>query len=637
MSGVYGIFKASSNELQKNLCTLRKWNNAYGDGSYDEHIHESFGVGICPLHITNAPVISAPVIQTDNYCAVIDAIIYNRSELIDQYALTDTLSDEEMVFQLMTNNNYNVLALINGDFSGAILDKTSNEITLFTDHMGVRPLYYMESENFIAFSSDMRGLLPLSAEKPKVNPDWLYKKICGYDSASMVDTELKGIHIVRPASYLTIKTSKAKSYTLEENIYWKLGTKKVHLKNTAEYTNKLRELITDSVNRRLDVFPDKIGAELSGGLDSGVIDILISRHGREASFFSWSFSLESIPLVPNDERQVILDICEQEGTSCVFGADEVDFGPDTNVAKAHAKTGLKIDTTRNSDFYLAFPPTINTTIICKTAEVVQKDGCKVVFSGHSGDEGVSHRCGEFELFYHREYIPLVKQLFKIYKGQKYRLYKVTRNILHFVKHYKEIITKPFNDFCGVPEILNKSFNSQFNDAIMPPLAFHHNVVEYIYSGNTNVRLNVAALLGAYSGAQYIFPYCDYRVIDYAVSIPRHLYLNGKTNRFIFREAFKDMMPDSLYTVTAKNNPSTENMEFDHSRWTKQMENFKSFVVKNIDREYWKDYLDLDFIDNWSFPPSPTNEEKAFHMNAGRRLRECLMLQNMIKLVRELEE
>lgn len=81
--------------------------------------------------------------------------------------------------------------------------------------------------------------------------------------------------------------------------------------------NRLRELITDSVKRRLDVFPDIIGAELSGGLDSGVIDILINRLGREAVYYSWSFSPQDLPDVPNDERQVIADICEQENIICI--------------------------------------------------------------------------------------------------------------------------------------------------------------------------------------------------------------------------------------------------------------------------------------------------------------------------------
>ncbi|MDC7292344.1 asparagine synthase-related protein [Butyrivibrio sp. DSM 10294] len=66
-----------------------------------------------------------------------------------------------------------------------------------------------------------------------------------------------------------------------------------------------------------------------------------------------------------------------------------------------------------------------------------------------------------------------------------------------------------------------------------------------------MRTFVTALFGPYSGARYVFPFPDKDVINYAVSIPRHLYINNCQKRYIYRQAFKDIMPTSLYESTNK--------------------------------------------------------------------------------------
>ena len=69
---------------------------------------------------------------------------------------------------------------------------------------------------------------------------------------------------------------------------------------------------------------------------------------------------------------------------------------------------------------------------------------------------------------------------------------------------------------------------------MPPLSFSYDPVSYIHQGGSRNRLDNVALYGAYNGVRYLIPYLDYRVIDYAVSIPRYQYLRGRRNRFVFR-------------------------------------------------------------------------------------------------------
>lgn len=52
--------------------------------------------------------------------------------------------------------------------------------------MGIRPLFFYRSPEWMAFSSDIRGLITLPDMPTDVNPDWLYRAVCGYDTADFL-------------------------------------------------------------------------------------------------------------------------------------------------------------------------------------------------------------------------------------------------------------------------------------------------------------------------------------------------------------------------------------------------------------------------------------------------------------------
>lgn len=636
MSGIYGILGNESNAYSYNLSFIEKWNLAYGAESPVTCEDENIALGICFSHITAAPVLKSPIIARGFYNSVIDAIIYNRPELISDYSLSEALSDEEILFELIISQGPDVLSRVNGDFAGAIWNKESKQLTLFRDHMGIRPLFYYKSVDFTCFSSDMRGILAADCVPGDINPEWLYRSFNGYDTMDYCFTEVKDVFQVKPASYIVISTS-ASGLVYDEHNYWTLGKKKVRLSSKQEYIDKMRELITDSVKIRLDAFPGLIGAELSGGLDSGVIDILISRLGRKGIFYSWSHSPESLPIVPNDERSVIADICAQENIECKYGLDTIDMGPTSNVWKNHVKAGLAPSIDIEPKYNLALPLYLNTFIICETAQLMKENGANVVFSGHGGDEGVSHRCGPFELFYNKEYLYCFKELLFNHRNRKCPPYGALKNMITLARSKKKFTTTPFMDGHFAAQILKQSFIDQFKDKQMPVLTFAFDTVKYVYSGNTHTRPDTAALLGAYSGAQYVSPFLDYRAIDYAVSIPRHLYLCKGQDRHIFRQAFKDMMPKSLYECTAKDNPSEaslyNNASASKEDWFTAWEPQKRKLLDSLDWDYWGQYIDLQAVEAWDKLGKPSDEDKQMYMDVARKLRECSRFQNVRTLVK----
>lgn len=634
MSGIAGIIGNSKNPVEKELTNILKWNKAYGEVQESSQVNDTTALGIWYEHITNGPVASNLILKKNGIYAVIDAVIYNRQLLKTKYSFSDKLSDEEIIFELICSNGVSSLSDINGDFAGAIYYSDSGKIILFRDHLGIRPLFYFKSDVLTAFSTDIRGLLAIYDVKGDISSEWLYKNICGYDVESDNKTEIRDVYIVPPASFVTITIDNG-TFQYEISKYWELGKRRIIYCSEKKYYNKMKELVYKSIQSRLDVYPGIVGSELSGGLDSGVISILVNRLGREAIYYSWSDDPKNTPLVENDERYIIQDICDQEGIEChyesVWALDN-----SSNLGKNHEFLGLKYNP--NKDIYInyAMPLYANTFSIAQTSQYISDKGAKVIFTGHGGDEGVSHRGDPFELYYNKEYLHYIKQIWDLNVGKKNRLLQTYRHAKGKASLKKYYLSKPYIYFQNAPQILTKALIEEFRDAKMPSDTFAFDVIKYINEGNTNLRPKVTALLGAYSGARYVYPYLDKDVIDYAVSIPRYLYQKGNVKRYIFREAFKDIMPTSLYNVSTKDTPSMDNEEQDNRKdWFEVISKYNKELMESLDREYWKNYLDYDALDNWINSPRPSDEDKQSYLNVTIKLRDCLRFQSMVKSVKSI--
>lgn len=638
MSGICGIIQNTNNHFENNepIQSIHRWNLPYGSACSDVVTFQNVSLGCHLEHITNTPITATPVLSSEDYFAVIDAILYNRQELLQKCSAASSLSDEELLFSYITAYGFDALKEVNGDFAGAVYDNKTHTISLFRDHMGIRPLYYYFDNSLLAFSTDMRGLLSFSHIKPSLNEAWLYKRIAGYPTLSSEETELANIFCVPPSGYITFSCD-SKMALIKKEKYWALAKDKIRYSSSEEYITALRELVTDSVNRRLSVFPGLIGAELSGGLDSGVIDILINRSGRDAIYHSWSANPEILPYVKNDERLVITDICKQENITCHYcGLSDhliTEFKEEYNIAKNTVAIKNKPITMQPIFYEFALPPHINTLPLSITAEYVSSKGAHVVFSGHGGDEGISHRAHPYELFYHHEYYHFLKHYYRLNYRKKFRIPKTFKHAYESVFVEGPKLKKPFIAYNSIPELFQSSFRDRFAKLPAATVSFAYNPKKYVLDGGSRSRLDVEALLGALSGVRYVTPYLDYRVINFALSIPRHLYFKGRTDRYIFREAFKDILPNSLYHLNNKWELSRNSIKQPED-WYETLKKEKEYIVNSLIRSYWENYLDYKEIHEWLQCAEPSSEEeKAKDSAIMQALKTCLLYQNMLIQVR----
>src|SRR5438067_4570692 len=66
-----------------------------------------------------------------------------------------THSDTEVLLQLYIKHKAEMLNLLNGFFAFAIYDREEKIVFIARDRFGVKPLFYYEDENVLAFASEM--------------------------------------------------------------------------------------------------------------------------------------------------------------------------------------------------------------------------------------------------------------------------------------------------------------------------------------------------------------------------------------------------------------------------------------------------------------------------------------------------
>ena len=607
MSGIFGFFcKKNKKADVGSIETLKKWNSIYGRDGYAFKEGDSYGVGCYYEKVSVHPAECNYVIEKENRIFAIDAIIYNRKDVLAALGTTGTdMSDEELLAEIICKKGPAGLKTVNGDFAGAVYDTKNDSLLLFRDHMGARTLFCSADDDMVVFSTDIRGVVSVQGIKTGVDENWLYVRMSRRISLSQTDTAFKNVVCVHPGSTNAFSFSAGKLVS-KETCYWEAGKKKIRFKKEEDYRKELRRLVEDAIKIRREAYPGKGGAELSGGLDSSVISALLSRLNKDEAYYSWSISPDEVAFVENDERLAILELCKEAGIECGFSSFK------ESKKAEHRIDGITDEIFGETDKEIPFPfrnkmpPYFTAFCMIEALEYFEK-GVKVVFSGHGGDEGISHRGDVYEMFYHHEYYHFFRTLWSYSHGKKKRISKFIAEVKSRLITNRHLLVDKAELGVNSELFLNENFIIKMEEKDYQAFTFFFDPTYYVRHGGSRPRLELMTLLSAYYGIRYVAPFLDYRVIDFALSIPRYLYIKSKTDRYIYRETFKDLLPKSIYKITVKETASKNGMESEDD-WYDSYEKIIKQIVDSLDRNVWSEYLDFDKIDAWVEKGKPVTDE-----------------------------
>jgi asparagine synthase (glutamine-hydrolysing) len=163
-----------------------------------------------------------------------------------------------------------------GDWSAALWQPTTRTITLASDYMGIRPLYYVATDTFCAWSTALEGLLALTGRRTEPNDRFF---ICSVMRSRIPgETPYRDIHLVISGHRVRIDSTGA----VDRRQYWHLPDTCLRHRDPRDYQVHVRAVFRQAVARRLRT-THPLWMELSGGWDSSAIVCMAARLGEEGA------------------------------------------------------------------------------------------------------------------------------------------------------------------------------------------------------------------------------------------------------------------------------------------------------------------------------------------------------------------
>jgi len=293
MCGIAGIYNyktnlAVSNSAIIDMISVINYRGPDGDGVFTSG---HTGLGHKRLTIidtserSNQPMTSHYGPQTLCYNGEVYNYLELASQLSKQGTKFRTSSDTEVILELLRKEGVSALDKLNGMYAFAYWDDAKNSFLLVRDRLGIKPLFYKETENGIQFASEIKSLLTQETQGSSVNRALIdsYMSL-GYSPSD--ETLFSGIKKVPPGHYLEIKEGKP---TLTK--YWDMEFDKSIDMGEKHYIKETQVLFEDAVKLQLrsDV---PLGVFLSGGVDSSAVVAMMHKLGvKDIKTFSvaWDY------------------------------------------------------------------------------------------------------------------------------------------------------------------------------------------------------------------------------------------------------------------------------------------------------------------------------------------------------------
>ncbi|MDP3682462.1 MAG: asparagine synthase (glutamine-hydrolyzing) [Ignavibacteria bacterium] len=279
MCGIAGIYRFDKRQISES--DIKKMTNSMIHRGPDDDgifVEGALGIGMRRLSIIDVEGGHQPLTNEEgNLHLVMNGEIYNyielRAELTAKGHKFSTGSDAEVILHLYEDKGFGALEELNGMFAFALYDSNDHSLWVARDRLGIKPLFFVKTSEYFAFSSDIKSL---RTQYPSF-VSW--ERTIEYLTLGYIPEEQTmwdGISKLLPGNH-----AKINSYgEVKISPYWSINNFGTWHGSLNEAEEQLENLLNDAVKLQLrtDV---PFGAFLSGGIDSSAIVAIASGQLRE--------------------------------------------------------------------------------------------------------------------------------------------------------------------------------------------------------------------------------------------------------------------------------------------------------------------------------------------------------------------
>ncbi|MFQ3598304.1 MAG: asparagine synthase (glutamine-hydrolyzing) [Chloroherpetonaceae bacterium] len=526
------------------------------------------GFGFRRLAIIDlSPLGHQPMFNRDgSLCIIFNGEIYNYQELKTQllkkgYVFRSS-TDTEVILNAYAEWGSDCVKHLRGMWAFAIYDVRNDTVFISRDRLGEKPLYYTRlSGNRWIFASEIKSILQSPEVVRQIEPDGILSTLF-FLWTPEPKTAFKGIEKLPAGCNMVVKNGEAK---IEP--YWDVAFEGYgEDKGEQVYVEELDTLLRKTVKEQM-VADVKVGAFLSGGLDSSLVAALMTKEkGEPITTYTIAFTEEDkkFEAMPDDQKYAkqVAQHLRADYREIVIKPDIVELLPKL---------------IHHLDEPIADPASINTYLICKMAK---ESGTTVMLSGMGADEifsgyrkhlsvKVASAYKQLPAVLRSKVIePIVENLPVAGTGGGYRMTRWAKKFL------KAASLPDFDAFLGnysyynateMTELLTPEFREQCYTEYHTsyPIRRHYELREQFLRKQPNLdfvtlmcaidtKCFLASLNLTYSDKSSMaasveerVPLVDYKVVEFAHRLPERYKINGLTQKYLLKKVAEKYLPKEI--------------------------------------------------------------------------------------------
>ncbi len=483
--------------------------------------------------------------ETRDVWVVYNGEIYNfasiRQDLEAAGHTFSTRTDTEVIVHLYEEEGDGFPHRLNGMFAIALWDARRSRLLLVRDRMGIKPLYYWFRDGGIIFGSEIKSILQDPRIAREMDPVALHHYF-SFKNVPAPLTIFRGVRSLLPGELAVFEKGGLRLVR-----YWQIQAKEEGPADPAEAAARLRALLEDAVRLRL-VSDVPVGAYLSGGLDSSSVVALMSR-GAAGRLKTFALTYRDEFAGKSEDRRYAAEVSRR------YHTEHYEYIMDAEELPA-----------RLSDVLRAFDEPFAGVVSTYFLSQLIRQHVKVALSGDGADElfgsylahrlayPVSHflrlrREGRLSALTANdrailaEYADRMDELARLTADGEEEWQWRSKLLVFSEEQKRSLYTGPMAAAVGhasSPELVREELARV---TATDPL---NRILEL--DCITLLPDQVLPFVDRLSMAHSIEvrpPYLDFRLVEFAFSLPGGLKIRNGVTKFILREAVKDLLPAGI--------------------------------------------------------------------------------------------
>lgn len=519
-------------------------------------------LGHARLSIVDRAGGAQPMLSDDGRLALVfNGEIYNyrelRATLEDEGVEFRTRSDTEVLLRLFERDGSDCLTRLRGMFAFAIHDRSSDELLLARDRLGIKPLFYHCSGETLLAGSEIKALFASGLLTAALDPA-VIRGYFRYQFAITPQTPFVGVQELPPGHTLTLR---ADGEPLLRQ-YWDLRFPvdgDYESLDEGFWLERFGEALDDAASSHL-IGEVPIGAYLSGGVDSAATTYLLKRHRKSESDSNEGVQSYTIAFADaaNDESALAREIADHLGV------------PNQSI-NVDAQTGDQLlASLRQCIYHLEQPQRLAVDVPhFMLSGLVQANGQKVVFTGDGSDEIF----GGYDCFRQDAMRVWGNQQKNSRQRKRFYLNEYTRDFAsahvrylfeqHKAKHQRAVQRRfgcypAWFDFWHILDdvsapLFTEALQAADDGAMQTAAEAMRSSVQGLHPLNQSLYIETKTRLPGWilwksdrlsmaHGVEARVPFVDHPLVELAARIPPGLKLNGMDEKYLLRRLMMPHLP-----------------------------------------------------------------------------------------------